>query len=121
MRSTEDTTAHDNASMSLRGMRSAGQALLMQSGSCCMQLATEGVTEDDVLRHAVLVLEHAFQRIDARPLPGGQAVAIVDLAGLALPDLAPLLRLAMLARFVLSWLALHACLPIPTHSRASTS
>ena len=63
-----------------------------------MQLATERVTRDDLLRHAVLILEHAFRYIDARPLPGGQATVIVDLAGTALPDAAPLLRLALLAR-----------------------
>ena len=73
---------------------------------CPMQLAAEGITEDNLLRHAVLILEHAFKRIDARPLPGGQATVIVDLAGLALPDLAPLLRLSLLVRP--SQLALHA-------------
>ncbi len=50
-------------------------------------IAAEGVSEQAMLEHLLFVYQFAFARLDARPLPDGKTVKIVDLEGLSMGDL----------------------------------
>jgi hypothetical protein len=50
-------------------------------------LTAEGVSEQAMLEHLLFTYQYAFTRLDARPLPHGKTVKIVDLEGLGMGDL----------------------------------
>ena len=50
-------------------------------------IAAEGVTEKEMLEHLLFTYQYAFAKVDARPLPDGKTVKIVDLDGLTMGDL----------------------------------
>ncbi len=50
-------------------------------------IAAEGVSEQAMLEHLLFTYQYAFAKLDARPLPEGKTVKIVDLAGLSMGDL----------------------------------
>lgn len=50
-------------------------------------IVSEGVTEQQMLEHYLFIYQYAFTRLDARPLPNGKTVKIVDLQGLSMSQL----------------------------------
>jgi hypothetical protein len=50
-------------------------------------IAAEGISEQAMLEHLLFTYQYAFAKIDARPLPDGKTVKIVDLDGLSMGDL----------------------------------
>jgi hypothetical protein len=50
-------------------------------------IAAEGISEQAMLEHLLFTYQYAFAKIDARPLPDGKTVKIVDLGGLRMGDL----------------------------------
>jgi CRAL/TRIO domain len=50
-------------------------------------IAADGVSEQAMLEHLLFTYQYAFAKIDARPLPDGKTVKIVDLNGLCMSDL----------------------------------
>ncbi|KAL4539619.1 hypothetical protein Ndes2437B_g02017 [Nannochloris sp. 'desiccata'] len=50
-------------------------------------IAAEGISEQAMLEHLLFTYQYAFAKIDARPLPDGKTVKIVDLEGLTMSDL----------------------------------
>jgi hypothetical protein len=66
-------------------------------------LRAEGVDDAAMLRHLYFTYVYAFSRVDARPLPAGKTVKIVDLEGLAMADLSsPAFKLIARAGSVLA-------------------
>jgi len=50
-------------------------------------IAAEGISEQAMLEHLLFTYQYAFAKLDARPLPDGKTVKIVDLDGLSMRDL----------------------------------